>query len=184
MIIITHHRSRKLADRNRRQLEKKYFIVRLDARRNDKGRYSTGGHTFVWEVFDKPKGKRIEIVLHFDYGSTKKKNLIQFQVHIFGPSESTDSEAIAAVRKFERDEKPKGWKWKEIFWAHPPKSAQGPIDDDPENEDEIAQSLAGVRRAAIGAPDLVSVERKSAREDSVRQSRRPNRKAKQSEGDA
>ena len=106
MIIITHHRNAKLASHEQRQLEKKYNIVRLESRRNSLGHHSKRGRTYVWEVFKKPEAEEIEIVLHFDYGNKKAKNLIQFQVHIIGPATATDAECISAVRTFERGEKP------------------------------------------------------------------------------
>lgn len=171
MIISSQHPSAALAERKRKTLEKRYFIVRLLSRRNAAGRFSKRGQHYEWEVFDKPKGKRAEFVVHFDYGSGRTKNLIRFQVHVLGPQEATDEEAISAIRAFERGERKRGWTWKEIYWSHPPKSVQGPIDD----EGEEADRLRGVRRAAIGAPDEVSVTRKN----SVRRNRRTNRKAKQ-----
>lgn len=182
MIIISHHRSAALAARKRRDLEKQYFVVRLLSRRNAAGAYRSNGHTYVWEVFDKPEGKKIEIVVHFDYGTKKNRNLIQFQVHIFGPSEATDSEVVEAVRQFERGKKPQGWSWKEIFWAHPPKfAASGPIEEDEEEgESEDAAKLRPARRAAIFGPDEVSITRKNP----VRKSGSARRKTKLKEGDA
>lgn len=172
MIIQSHHQSAALAERKRSELEKKYFIVRLLSRRNDKGNFSNRGHNFIWEVFDKPKGKRIELVLHFDYGDEGGKNTIRFQVHVFGPSEATDSEAISAVRKLEKGERPKGWKFKEIFWSHPPgHTPRGPIGE------EDAEKLASARRAAIGAPSEVRVTRKNP----ISRDRRANRKTKRKE---
>lgn len=169
MIISSQHHSAALASRKRRELEKRYFIVRLLSRRNAAGRFSKRGQHYEWEVFDKPRGKRTEFVVHFDYGSGRKKNLIRFQVHVLGPQDATDEEAISAIRAFERGERKRGWTWKEIYWSHPPKSVQGPIDDE-EEDDEESDKLRGVRRAAIGAPDKVSVTRKN----SVRRNRRTN----------
>lgn len=170
MIIITHHRNAELASRKQRQLEKKYNIVRLESRRNSLGHYSKRGRTYVWEVFKKPEVEEIEIVLHFDYGNKEAKNLIQFQVHVIGPATATDAECISAVRAFERGEKPEGWKWKEIFWAHPPRKGK--------RVEGKEKALRGVRRAAIGTPASVSIVRKN----SVPKPRSPKRKAKPKKG--
>lgn len=157
--------------------------MRLLSRRNARGHYSERGHTYVWEVFEKPKGNRIEIVVHFDYGTKKAKNLIQFQVHVFGPSTATDAECVEAIRRFEKGEKPQGWKWKEIFWAHPPKfDPAGPIEeerDEDGEQSEEAQRLRAPRRAAIFSPEEVRVARKNP----VRKLGRTNGKAKRKKGD-
>lgn len=176
MIIQSHHGSAALASRKRRELEKRYYVVRLLSRRNGRGQYSASGHTFVWEVFNKESG-RTEFVVHFDYGGERGKNLIRFQVHVIGPEGATDEEAISAIRKFERGEKPKAWKWKEIYWAHPKAfSPQGPIEED-EKAEELLQA---VRRGAIGSPNSVSV----ARKNTVRINRRTKRKTKRKKGNA
>ena len=59
-----------------------------------------------------------EFVLHFDYGSKKKRNLIQFQVHVTAPQGVTDAEAIKTIRQWDHTgQLPKGWKQLTIQWS-------------------------------------------------------------------
>ena len=164
MIIISHHRSAALADRKRRDLEARYPESRVEllSRRNEKGWFSNNGHTFTWEVT--PTGARLELVVHFDYGSEKSKNLIRFQVHVFGPGNATDAEAISAIRQANKGEGfPKSWRKRAIYWGHPPKS-----------ENQTKPLPSSLRRTAIaaGAASVVAT-----RQITARSNRRAGRKA-------
>jgi hypothetical protein len=160
MILTAHHRSESLAARHLTALRRKYFRVNLISRRNANGTYSERGHTFVYEIEEKKPKKRIEVVLHFDYGTQKGHDLIRFQVHVFGPATATDAQFIRAVRQRSAgDPWPKGFSKKAIYWGQ-----------DEKRTDYISTKL---RKAAI-AGGSATVARKRA----VRSNRRANRKAK------
>lgn len=119
MVINGRHRSAAHAERHRKELERKHGFAAISARRNDKGRFSSRGRNFTFEVED----TKVEYVVHFDYGSKKESNLIRFQVHIEGP-EASDRDAIDAIKKIEKGETPEGWRVRKIRWGHPPHRAK------------------------------------------------------------
>lgn len=126
--IVVQSRSRELAERRARDLRRKYDAEKVEiiARRSASGRYSERGQFFTIRITPK---SATEYVLHFDYGSNKKgkKQLIRFQLHLVGPNDATDAEAIAVgiaidlgVQSVEK------WEFKTITWGHPPKPATNP----------------------------------------------------------
>jgi hypothetical protein len=101
MIVDSYHRNYSLALRHLAALRRENpgQQVELLSRRNAQGRYSSRGHNFRFEVIgEKPTGKGIEFVAHFDYGSKKKGSVIEMQLHIFAPEGTTDNEALQAIR--------------------------------------------------------------------------------------
>jgi len=87
-----------------------------------------------------PPEPQQEFVLHFDYGSKKARNLIRFQVHIFGPKGAKDKEVLDAVKGWEKTgELPKGWKQIAIDWTRPPKK----------RKHSVTSAMAGVERSAL-----------------------------------
>ena len=154
MIIISHHHNADLADRKRGDLEARYpnSRVELISRRNERGWFSDNGHTFTWEVT--PTQKEIELVVHFDYGSNAgpKKDLIRFQVHVFGPGNATDAEAIRAIRQANQGEGfPDGWRKRAIYWGHPPKTKR-----------QTKPLPSSLRRTALAAGEARVVRRAAA----------------------
>lgn len=118
MIVISHHRSAALTDKKRRSLQhaNPESQFNLLSRRNARGRFSTNGHKFVWEV--QPKNKKLNLVLHFDYGDQGKGKLIQFQVHVEGPGETSDADAVEIIQTAALEGRyPKGWRERAIFWS-------------------------------------------------------------------
>lgn len=118
MIVISHHRNAALAARKRADLQRANpdSSVTLLSRRSAGGRFSSRGQTFVWEV--QPKNKKLNLVLHFDYGDQGRGKLIQFQVHVEGPGDVSDAEAIEVIQKAATDGYyPKGWRERAIFWS-------------------------------------------------------------------
>lgn len=155
LIVVSHHRSEALAARKHADLARLYpqASVTLLSRRNARGAFSERGQTFVWEVIEREK--RIELVLHFDYGDEGGRDLIRFQVHVFGPGKATDAEAIAAIKQANRGEGwPKGWNKKAIYWSKPNSRDRRERQTDP-----IRPSL---RRAALAGGEARMVARKTA----------------------
>lgn len=170
MIIVGHHRSATLAQRHLRALrrEHKGSSVEIVSRRNASGRYSGRGQYFWFEVVKLPTD-RIELVAHFDYASTKAKDLLRFQVHIIGPSKTTDREALEVIVNHFSDEEPypRGWKEKIIFWGHT--RGDGDVEQEYNADDSLQTHLA--KLAILGG------ERKVSRRNPVRKNRRTGRKA-------
>jgi len=133
MIISAQHRSYALALRHLRELRRKYPSAELLSRRNARGRYSSRGQFYEFEVTEETQQK-IELVLHFDYSSTAARDLLRFQVHVIGPGNVSDDEALRVVREhFTKGGKyPKGWREKAIYWGHvqPWEDVERPIGDD------------------------------------------------------
>lgn len=132
MIIKANHASLSLALRHLTQLKKQFLHAEIISRRNASGHYSERGHVFFFEARGqvKKKQRRTEYVVHFDYDEQGpgRRDLIRYQVHVFGPSGVSDREAIAAIRQIERGESPKGWKVKTILWGkNPPPSERKDI---------------------------------------------------------
>ena len=173
MIIVGQHRNERLALRHLRDLRREYAPrpVELLSRRNARGEYSARGHYFWFEVGDEPE-KRIELVAHFDYASTKAKDLLRFQVHILAPGSVTDDEALGVISDhFNQGKKyPQGWREKVIYWGHVKDagSDQG-LPHKYNRKDPAELHLA---RLAIGGG-----ERKVSRRNPVRTRRRAGRKA-------
>ena len=89
----------------------------------------------------KRRGASSEFVVHFDYGSKRKGNVIRVQVHLIGPANASDREAIAATREFfEHEEEPAGWKVRVIKWRK--QSARTP--------GQIADAATALRFAILG----------------------------------
>ena len=69
-----------------------------------------------------PKKKRApkkEFVIRADYGTRKKNNQIELQVHIFAPANATDQQIIAAAIASQKNEPmPKGFQVKKIKYSH------------------------------------------------------------------
>jgi hypothetical protein len=120
MIIDAQHRNYRLALRHLAALRHQYGNAELLSRRNARGRFSQRGQLFQFEVRE-DTGKRVQFVLHFDYAGGKAKDLLRFQVHVSGPEDVSDDEAIRIIRdNFGGDEKPlpKGWRRRSIYWGH------------------------------------------------------------------
>jgi len=110
MIVSGQHRSRALANRHLRALQRQYGDARIISRRNSAGRFSKRGQYYEFEVREKT-GKGLEFVVHFDYGGGRKRNLITFQFHVFAPGGVTDEEALQAIR-----DRAAGKKWPSNQW--------------------------------------------------------------------
>lgn len=163
MIIVSHHRNAALAERKRRALASEYARVDLMSRRNGDGEFSERGRTFVWEV-EKDLPKKLEIVLHFDYGDEGGKDLIRWQVHMFGPGGATDEEAIAAVKEKNRTgETPKGWKLKSIFWEKPNSAKRSGPQTDPLNRSLRKAGIAGGAARVVSRRNAVRKHRRTKR---------------------
>lgn len=170
MIIQAQHRNFALATRHLRELRKKYASAELLSRRNARGRFSNRGQFYVFEVTEATQDK-IELVAHFDYGSSKAKDLLRFQVHIIGPADASDDEALRVIREHfsEGEAYPKGWRQKTIYWGHVMSGEDdGEVEKEFDRDDERQAHLA---RLAIGGG-----ERKVSRRIAVKKNRRAGKK--------
>jgi len=112
LIIDSYHRNYSLALRHLSALRREYpgQSVELLSRRNSSGRFSSRGHHFQFEV--RERQERVELVAHFDYGSSKKKSVIEMQLHVFAPGGLDDSEYIQAIR-----DRAQGRAWPSREWS-------------------------------------------------------------------
>jgi len=133
------HRSEALAERHRRQLERQYGGVWIIAeRRSQRGYRSRRGRQFR---FDQIAEQTAEYVVHFDYGKKKKGNVIDVQVHLVGPANAADAEAIqAATDLMVGYDLPQGWEAKVIAWRDKSEHTPG----------KIASAAADIRFAIAG----------------------------------
>ena len=113
------HRSRDLAERRARELERKYGVpYEITERRDARGRYNERGRSFTFERGKAEKEK--EYVLNFDYKSKPHRgNAVAVQVHIFAPSGLKKDEVRKAFYDW-LDEKPlpEGWRVAVMDWQH------------------------------------------------------------------
>ena len=138
-VIIGHHRKLELANRHLKKIQKQRpeFEWGIFARLNPNWQPSLHGRIFVFtpleEELEEELGEELEeeqeYVVHIDYGSKKRKNLVTYQVHIKGPRGATDEQVKAVIRKIgESGETPKGWQSAQILWSHKRGEAK-PVDD-------------------------------------------------------
>ena len=165
MIITAQHRNYKLAMRHLAKLRREYASAELLSRRNKRGQFSCRGQFYVFEVTKETQDK-IELVAHFDYGSSKARDLLRFQVHIVGPGDVSDNEALRVISEHFEEGKsyPKGWKQKTIYWGHVMPESSDDVEHEYVREDARQTYLA---RLAIG-----SGERRVSRRRTIKKNRR------------
>jgi hypothetical protein len=112
--------TRRANERKRSQAAKKGWITR---RANERKRISRRAKRSSVR-----SSNRAEYLIHFDYGT--KKQHVQFQIHIIGPSDATDDEAIAvAIAIVLEVHEIEGWKFVLITYSHPPSPKKHPWDE-------------------------------------------------------
>jgi hypothetical protein len=171
MIVVGYHRSAALAHKHLLALRREHrdATVELIGRRTAKGRYSSRGRYFWYEI-TKHESK-IELVLHFDYGSSRARDLLRFQVHVIGPGNAADDEALRIVRSHFSEGKrfPVGWRQKTIFWGHSRPGDESDVERDySKGDDSRIDRLAEI---AIGGG-----EGKVSRRTTVKTRRRAGKK--------
>lgn len=113
-LVHAQHKSLALAEAHRRQLANRYAApTAIVARQTAEGKFSNRGTHWTFRV----QRTQTEYVVHFDYKSRRGAHAVDVQVHLLGPSNADDDDAIEAAARFMKDQRvPRGWKVKIIGW--------------------------------------------------------------------